>query len=311
MNTLIANAQHPHHFLHNILLLAIMQLASGTVVAASDATFEVETGTEYDSNLSIIELDQNSAENDWALVANARMNGQWQANRHVKLKGGLSYNTKTWNDYSAYDLKIKQAFADASYEFKPFTLGVSFHHADAKLDDRDFLTLQQRSIYASRLVNQRFFLRAAVNHQNKDFPGSNIRNANNQSMAGDMFVFFNQGKTFLTLGISNEEERARADQFDYDGINLRTSISHQFTAWNKPNRVQFGVRYDNRDYLSITPELEKKRSDQRRIATLEWDVATSKWLSITTKFERGNYASNIDSADYAETIGSVLLKASF
>lgn len=311
MTMFITHTSSCKQVLRNTLLLAVMQLATGTAAAESSGKFELETGTEYDSNLSIIELDQNSSENDWALVANARMNGQWQANPKLTLKGGASINTKSWQDYSAYDLIIKQAFADASYAFKPITVGVSFHHANAELDDRDFLTLQQRSIYASRLFNQRIFLRAGVNHQEKSFPSSNSRNASNHSMTGDMFIFFNQGQTFFTVGISSEDERARDDQFDYDGVNLRTSISHRFSAWNKPHRMQLGLRYDNRDYLSITPELKKKRSDQRRIATLEWEADTSKWLSVTTKLERGNYASNLDSADYAETIASVLLKATF
>lgn len=293
------------------LLASIISSANTSVAATPTTKFELETGAEYDSNLSVIELDKSSSEGDWSALANARLNSQWQATDKTKIKGGLSYSSKTYRDFSEFDLAIKQAFIDASYDFQPLTLGASFHYADAELDSSDFLTLQQRSIYISRLINQTIFLRAALNDQDKDFPGSSARNADNQSLAGDAFFFFNQGKTFLTVGLTGETENANANEFDYDGTNLRTSLSHQFSLWNKKNRLQLGWRYDQRDYSEITPTLEAKRNDTRRIATLEWQIETNSWLSVVGKVERGNYDSNLASANYAETVSSLMLKASF
>lgn len=293
------------------LMAAATTFANITTAATPVTRIDIETGTEYDSNLSIIELDRSSSENDWALLANARVNSQWQATKKLKLKGGLGYNSKTYQDYSAYDLAIKQAFIDAGYDFEALTLGISYHHADASLDSRDFLTLQQRSLYVSRLFNQRTFLRAAINEQDKDFPTSGLRNADNRGLAGDAFFFYNQGKTFFTVGVSSEEENAVAREFDYDGINLRASINHQFLLWNKKNRLQFSLRHDERDYSGITPAIEARRKDKRNIITTEWQVETNRWLTIAAKLERGNYDSNLHAANYSETLGSVMLKASF
>ena len=293
------------------LLASVISSTNASVAATPTTKFELETGAEYDSNLSVIELDTNSSEGDWSALANARLNSQWQATDKAKIKGGLSYSSKTYQDFSEFDLAIKQAFIDASYDFQPLTLGASFHYADAELDSSDFLTLQQRSIYISRLINQTIFLRAAVNDQDKDFPGSSARNADNQSIAGDAFFFFNQGKTFLTVGLAGETENAVANEFDYDGANIRTSLSQQFSLWNKKNRLQLSWRYDQRDYSTITPALETKPKDTRRIATLEWQSETNNWLSGVGKVERGNYDSNLASANYAETVSSLMLKASF
>lgn len=294
-----------------LLSLAIASITNITFAAAPTAKFEFETGAEYDSNLSVIELDQHSSEGDWSVLAKANMNGQWQATDNVKLKGGLGYNSKTYQDYSEFDLIIKQAFVDASYDFQPLTLGISFHHADAELDNQDFLTLQQHSVYVSRLINQRIFLRAAINDQDKNFPDNAGRNADNQGFAGDAFFFFNQGKTFFTFGATNEKENARTHEFDYDAINFRSSISHQFSLWNKNSRLQLGWRFDNRDYSTITEPLDAKRQDERRVTTLEWELEANSWLSLIGKVESGNYDSNLASADYSETISSVTLKAQF
>ncbi|PUA28005.1 MAG: hypothetical protein B0W54_16020 [Cellvibrio sp. 79] len=293
------------------LLASTISSANISVAATPITKFELETGAEYDSNLSVIELDKSSSEGDWSALANARLNSQWQATDKAKVKGGLSYSSKTYRDFSEFDLVIKQAFIDTSYDFQPLTLGASIHYADAELDGSDFLALQQRSIYISRLINQKIFLRAAINDQDKDFPGSSARNADNHSVAGDAFFFFNQGKTFLTVGLSSETENAAANEFDYDGTNIRTSLSHQFSLWNKKNRLQASWRYDQRDYSAVTPALEAKRNDERRIATLEWQIETNNWLSVVGKVERGNYDSNLASANYAETVSSLMLKASF
>ncbi len=299
----------------NAILLSLFAstiVATTTSLAATPVTkFELETGAEYDSNLSVIELDQNSSEGDWSALANVRLNSQWQATEKMKLKGGLSYTSKTYQDYNEFDLAIKQAFIDTSYDFQRLTLGASYHYADAELDNNDFLTLQQRSIYLSHLIRQTIFLRAAINDQDKAFPISSLRNADNRSVAGDAFFFLNQGKTFFTVGLSRETENATANEFDYDGTNFRASVNHQFPLWNKTNRLQLGWRYDKRDYTAITPALNATRNDERRVTALEWQVETNKWLSVAGKLERGNYDSNLASANYAETISSIMLKASF
>lgn len=293
------------------LSLAIACVSNTSIAATPTAKFELETGAEYDSNLSVIELDQNSSEGDWSALVKAGVNSQWQASKEFKLKSGLSYNSKTYQDFSEFDLAIKQVFVDASYDFQPLTLGMSYHYADAALDGNDFLTLQQTSLYASRLFKQSIFLRAAINNQDKDFPGNSERNANNQGFAGDVFFFFNQGKTFVTFGLTSETENARVNEFDYDAMNFRSSVSHQFSLWNKKNRLQLGWRFDNRDYSAITPALDAIRSDERRITTLEWQLETNTWLSLVAKVERGDYDSNLDSADYSETVSSLMLKVSF
>lgn len=300
--------------MQRLLLLAMTTgiAAPHTGMAATPRVkTELEAGAEYDSNLSVIELDKNAAVGDWAAIANARLHGQWQAMDKVKLKGGIGYASKTYQDYSAFDLAIKNAFFDTSYDFKPMTVGFSYHYADAELAAKDFLTLQQRSLYVSRLVNHTLFLRAALNDQDKDFAASRQRNADNHNITGDMFIFFNQGKTLLTAGLTTERETATAHEFDYEGVGLRTSFSHQFPLFNKKNRLQLSWRYDQRNYSAVTPAVQAERSDARRIGTLEWQLEANSWLSLIAKMEHGNYESNLAAANYSETTSLLMLKASF
>lgn len=289
----------------------VIALCSIAAHGANKLDVELESGAEYDSNLAVVELDQYSSAGDWALLANARVNAQWQATPKAIFKAGASYSSKTYQDMSAFDLGIQQVFADASYELPLFKLGLSYHQADAALDGTDFLTLRQHSVYLSRLFNQRTFVRGAVNYQDKDFPTSAERNAHNLGMAGDVFVFFNQGTTFVAFGLNHEQENARSDPFDLTATSVKTSINHQFPAWGKKTKLQLGWRYEQRDYSAITPALEAKRDDTRQVANLEWQINTHDWLALVSKVERGDYQSNLRSADYSETRASLTFKATF
>lgn len=276
-----------------------------------DTSFNLEGGTEFDSNLSVVELDQYSTESDWAAVFNARLNSQWQATKDVNLKAGYSYASKTYREHGEFDLDIQQLFADTSYNFKLLTIGASYHHADAALAGKDFLRLQQTSLYASRLFDNRIFVRGALNHQEKNFPDTAERNASNNGLAGDVFVFFQQGKTFLAAGVSSEAESAAVDQFSFDGVSLRGSINHKFSTWGKANKLQLGWRYQSRDYVGVTPEIDARRYDRNQIINLDWELNVTPKIVAISRIERGNYQSNLPAADYSETLASLILSARF
>lgn len=298
------------------LAVSAISLANSLYAATPEGSIRLEAGAEYDSNLGVVELDQYSTQSDWAALLNARLNGRWKASEKLDVKAGYYYLTKTYHDNENFDLALQQLFADASYHFDLLTLGASYHHADAELADRDFLQLQQTSIYASRLFNKRIFLRAAANYQDKDFPGNDGRNAQNTGIAGDVFVFFQQGNTFLAAGFTSEEEEAAQDQFNYDALSLRASINHKFQAWGKPSKWQLGVRYHDRDYsTAMMPTDDNQpdvfRSDNHRVTSIEWEINLTPKVTATSKIERGNYESNLAAANYSETLASVTFGVTF
>lgn len=300
-------------FAVNLLLLNILCSAVGVHAAteSTSAKLEVSTGVEQDSNLNIVELDQSSQQSDLALLLGLKADGKWQVSEKFALSGGYSYAGKTYQDQSAYDLALHQLSVDASYNAELLTLGASYHYADANLDKKDFLTLQQTSFYAAKLLNEKFYLRSAVNLQNKDFAGRSERNADNVAWVNDGFVFFNQGKSFVSLGFSVENENSKAHELDYQANTLRAKASHQYALWGKPQKLQAGWRYLARDYAGVNPEIKRERYDSAHVSEVEWEVDFTDHIAAVTKMEYGQYDSNLPSADYSETRTSVTLKARF
>lgn len=291
--------------------LALCCSAMNATAANPSADFEVSAGAEQDSNLNVVELDKNSNESDIATLLNAKVDANWKPVEKLSLSGGYAYSTKLYQKNDSFNLAIHQLSADANYDFNVITTGASYHYADALLDGKDFLDLRQTSFYVSKLINDKIYLRAASNIQDKMFSSLSDRDARNTGFSGDAFVFFNAGKTFVSIGAANENENAKAKQFDYKGINFRSKLSHKFSVADLDNKVQLGLRYTKRDYSGITPELKAQRYDTSHAADAEWEINFTSKVSLVTKVERGNYNSNLAAADYSETRTSILLKARF
>ncbi len=307
MNTFIANNIIPF----TLSSLALCCSAMNAMAANPSADFEVSAGAEQDSNLNVVELDKNSNESDIATLLNAKVDANWKPVEKLSLSGGYAYSTKLYQKNDSFNLAIHQLSADANYDFNVITAGASYHYADALLDGKDFLDLRQTSFYVSKLINDKIYLRAATNIQDKTFSSLSDRDARNTGFSGDAFVFFNAGKTFVSVGAASEDENAKAKQFDYKGINVRSKVSHKFSVADLDNKVQLGLRYTKRDYSGITPELKAQRYDTSHVADAEWEINFTSKVSLITKMERGNYNSNLAAADYSETRTSILLKARF
>jgi hypothetical protein len=294
-----------------IFIQSLTSYAADASASKPSADFELSAGAEQDSNLNVVELDKKSNKNDVAALFNAKVDTNWKPSEKLSLSGGYTYTSKSYQENETYNLAIHQLSLDANYDFTAFTAGANYNNAKAILDGKSFLDLQQTSFYLSKLINNKIYLRAAFNNQDKHFSGLSERNAKNTGFAGDVFVFTNSGKTFVNIGVSNEKEDARAKQFDYDGINLKAKVSNKFSLWSKENKLQAGYRYLKRDYSSITPEINTKRYDTANVVDAGWEISFTSKISVETKIERGNYKSNLDAADYSETRGSLLLKARF
>lgn len=307
MNTFIANKIIPF----TLSTLALCCSAINASAASPSADFEVSAGAEQDSNLNVVELDKNSNESDIATLLNAKLDANWKPVEKLSLSGGYAYSTKLYQKNDSFNLALHQFSADANYDFDVITAGASYHYADALLDGENFLKLGQSSFYVSKLINDSIYLRAATNIQDKTFASLAERDARNTGFAGDAFVFFNSGKTFVSVGVMSEDENAKAKQFDYQGTSVRSKVSHKFSVGDTENKVQLGWRYSTRDYAGVTPEIKTERYDTSHVLDAEWEINFTSKVSLVTKVERGNYESNLKAADYDKTRSSLLLKVRF
>lgn len=291
------------------------QLASVAALAQSNSavTFSgaIEAGAEYNSNVSVPELETASGTGDMAATADARLDMNWKPVERLSVDAGYSFSAQRYQDVDIFDLDMHLVYADASYDFDVFTIGANHYYADADLGGRDFLILKQTSVYAGKMIGEQIYLRGAINTADKSFTGLAARNAKTEGVSVDAFWFFNQGRSSMSFGYAWDDEEARAREFAYEADTLRVRYNNRFDLFGKDSDLQIGLRTQHRDYKGITPAIGVPRNDRQTVADARLKVQLNPVLAVSGKLERGDFSSHLPSADYTENRVSLSLQASF
>lgn len=288
--------------------LLIANTASASQDSESDFSIAIEAGIERDSQLTVEEIDQYEADSDMATHLQLEAEGNWKATSRLALKGGYHYTSKSYQDNENFDLDIGRVFGDVSYDFSVLTVGANHHKIDAKLAGDGFLDMTRTGFYATKLFANSFYLRAELLDIDKRFDNLSDRNSTGDSVAIDGYFFFNQGLSFFSLGIEQEDETAQAEHFSYDATNYRATFSHEFNWLDKRNRLKLNGRYSNRDYFAVFPEINEARADSKNSLSLTWDLFFTDQFSMITHLEQTDSDSNLTSADYDSTQLSLIFR---
>lgn len=265
--------------------------------------FDINFGIagEYNSNVTVSEIDASVGEADIATLIDFGIDAYWQPAASWNVDFGYQLSDRRYQDFSEFDLMLHLFYGDVSYDFDVYTVGGNYYYADANLGGDSFLTLHQYSIYAARMIGESVYLRAALNQSDKSFVAFPERDADTQGFAVDTFYFFNEGRSFLLFGGNYDDEQASADMFSYKGNTLRFRYSHRFTMFNQDARFQLGYRVHNRDYRANALGLQQPRKDRHNVIDSRLEIPIWQRLMAVTLLEHGDYNSNLESADYSET----------
>ncbi|GAA6204656.1 MULTISPECIES: hypothetical protein [Thalassotalea] len=284
----------------------------------------ISSGVKHDSKLTVAEVDDVSTNADSALTFEGAVKLTWQATENFTVKGGVSHQQTRYQQYHEYDLILNRLNTDISYKFADYTIGANHYYIDAKLDKRDFLSLNQSSIYGSKLYNNKYLIRVSGELQNKKLTNQPTRNAQNIASSISSFIFFNQFNSFLSFTGNISNEKAKDNQFSYQGLRFQALASHKFTAYDFNQQLQLALRYDKKHYsssesLTQNPTLEQPqdyttnntRKDNSQVANFSWLINLNNIWSLDSEFELGKYQSNNAALNYHESVTSVKLKARF
>lgn len=297
------------------LLLIAASVSSGAAIAQNNDEFIVsgslEAGAQYNSNVSVSELESATGQSDTSGKLDAGIDGNWQASERLSVNSGYSYSGQRYQDFDAFDLDLHLLYADISYELDAFSLGSNYYHADAKLGGDNFLALKQYSFYAGKLFAEQWFLRGALNFADKSFDDFAQRDADTEGLSLDAFWFFNQGRSSIVFGYAFDDEQARAAAFSYEADTVRLRYSHRFNLIGNETEIRLSTRLQDRSYKAVTPGLGAPRDDSQHITDARLEMSLMPSLAVAFELERGDYQSNLGSADYTENLASVSVKLSF
>ena len=278
---------------------------------APEFGFEAGAGYQYDSNVSLAEIDQNTGEADSALLLNAGVNASLPIAGKLAFNIGYDYAQTSYRQFSQFDLALHHGNAELALGVAGFDTSVTLDRFDARLDHGKFLDITQVSPAVGRLFGERFYLRGAYVHADKSYAESETRNALNEAIRADAYLLIDGMKRYLSFGYRVDAEDAIDDELDFDGNRAMLAYGHRIELGRVDLGVKATLQYENRDYLHVTESIGERRRDQRLRASLNTTVQLTEYFAITGSADYADNRSNLASAAFDEMVYTLGLNLEF
>lgn len=272
--------------------------------AQFDPTFgaDISVGAEYDSNISVNEIDANTGADDFAAVIDADFEFESEIAADTDLSLGYSFSQSLHADFTAFDVQSHFASAELSHDFGALDIGAAYRFIYTRLGGNGFLAMQQFSPYLSRFFGKKFFVRADYTYTDKNFQNRTDRDATVHAGGADLYFFLNGVKSYFVTGYKFEDEDAVDPQFDYRSHNIKVRYAQRIPVGEREAKLKLGWRYETRDYASVTPSIGAVRDDDRHRFQAELEVPLTDRLYTLLEYEYANFTSNLASADYTQNL---------
>ncbi len=190
------------------------------------------------------------------------------------------------NEIDGYDVGLKYLY------------GRSSRRSDNFVSIRSFTPTLGRSVTDSWYVSLRYTY---------DFIGADNDGRDGRMNSGtiDSFLFFMDGKAYLSLGYQAEGENTSRDELDYFGqifharLKLPVAVD-RLKSWSPVLNV--GLKYADKNYSGVTPSIGAERRDERRTLNLGLNANLSRHVFAKFDYEYTDAQSNLKSSDFNENI---------
>lgn len=286
------------------LLACATALATEAAEEASRTAFsaEVGIGAEYDSNVSVDELDVTASESDYALILDAELKLEQQLTESTDLTLTYDFSQARYDTFSLVDRQTHLLGADFGADLGAVNTGLTLYYINARLDGEAFLEYYRGSPYISGFLAKKWFARGAYVYSDKTIEQNPGRDAESHAGEFDLY-FFNRGlRSYFNLGYKFKDEDAREGRFDHRSNSLKLRYIHRFDVMEEVLKLELSWRYENRDYSSITPSIGEKRDDDRHRwkVDLEYPFLERGTFQIYAGY--ADYESNYPRADYDQHV---------
>lgn len=270
---------------------------SGTTFSA-----EVGVGAEYDSNVSVDELDLASSQSDYALIVDAEFKLEQRLSDATDLTISYDFTQANYDEFSLVDRQTHLLGADIGSSFGKVNGGLTLYYINARLDGDAFLEYYRGSPYLSGFLSKKWFARGAYVYSDKRIEENTGRDATSHAGEFDLYFFRRGLRSYFNIGFKYKDEDAMQARYDHVSSNLKLRYIHRFDLWNDVLKLELSWRYEDRDYSGVTPSIGAKRSDERHRwkIDLEYPVLGSGAVQLYAGY--ADYQSNYPLADYDQHV---------
>lgn len=263
---------------------------------------ELGIGAEYDSNVSVQEVDVTSNQSDYAMTLDAGVAMKKQLTKTVKTALTYDFSQSIYDKFSQVDRQTNILGADLTVDLGRVDPALSVYYINSRLDGSQFLDLYRVSPSVSGFLSQKWFGRGAYVYSDKTIHERKGRDATTNAGELDAYYFLRGLRQYFNFGYRYRDEDANADRYDYTSNSAKLRFIQRFKIFSRLAKVELAWRYEDRNYTSDTPSIGEKRHDER--SRLRFDFELPVFGNGAVKFFAGyaDYESNYAPAAYDQTL---------
>ncbi|MEO0438712.1 MAG: hypothetical protein AAF098_17590 [Pseudomonadota bacterium] len=263
---------------------------------------ELGIGGEYDTNVTVSEVDLSSGESDYAFTSDFELGAKRQITESLKASASYSINQSRYREFSRVDRLTQIAGVNIEKGLGSASSGLSVYYIDSKLSGDGFLELLRVSPALSGFLAKRWFLRGAYVFSERTIDDRNERDATTHTAEFDAYYFHRGLRSYVNIGARYRDEDTGAPELDFSGAALKARYIRRFKVLEKQAKFEVAFRYEERDYRSPEPTIDEKRKDDRIRWKLDFELPLTEQISWQAYYSYGDFESNLPRADFVQTI---------
>jgi hypothetical protein len=276
--------------------------STGETKPPREWTFEVGLGAEYDTNVTVDEVDLSSGQSDYAWIADLGIGVKQDLGDDTRFNLKYDISQSSYQEFSRVDRLTQILGADLSHDLGKANAGFSAYFIDSRLDGEGFLRYLRLSPSLSGFLGKRWFARGAYVFSERRIDERSNRDAETKSGEADLYYFHRGLRSYLNFGYRYRREDAIAPEFDFDAHSFKLRYIRRLDVKGSRWKAEVALRYEIRDYQSEEPTIGEKRADDRLQLKLDLEVPLSSRVTLQAYSSYGDYTSNLPRADFLQTI---------
>ena len=263
---------------------------------------EVGVGVEYDSNVSVEEVDVSASQGDYALTLDAGFALKQALSGRTNAAVTYDFSQSNYREFSEVDRQTHMLGLDLNASLEGANPGISLYYIDSRLDGRQFLQLSRASPYVSGFLSKKWFARGAYVYSEKTIHERGERDADTHAGEGDLYYFMRGLRSYFNFGYRYRNENAKAAEYDYFSNAVKLRFIQRFELFSRLTKLELAWRYEDREYRSDTPSIGEKRHDQRNRLRVDFQIPVFERGAVQFFAGYADYDSNYPPAAYDQTL---------
>lgn len=263
---------------------------------------DVAAGVEYDSNVSVEEVERSSNRSDYAFTLEAGAGIEQTLSSRAAVELTYDYSASRYQTFSEVDRQTHILGTGFNWKFDALDTDLSVYYIHSRLDGKKFLELYRASPAISGFLSRRWFLRGAYVYQDKTVEERELRDAITHSAEADLYYFARGLRSYINIGYRYKDETAQANQLDYESSSLKLRYVRRVEMFSKLAKLELSLRYEDRNYLFDTPSIGARRADERYRFGADLEIPVTAKAAVQLYYGYGDYQSNLERVDYTQDI---------